>query len=122
MAEEYSVKLKNLIISTLNITADLIESEHGKITANFSFSFKEPIDPQDPTVLFEAKGDFKDDDGLLSVFCEAKAIYEFDPLPEIWKNAVIENCPRLMRQEILDRVQSALQLMGSPIKLTELPE
>ena len=111
-----------MVISTLNITANTIENEHGTVTANFSFSFKEPIDPQNPSVLFETKGDFKDENGQLSVFCDAQAIYEFDPLPDSWKDAVVENCPRLMRQEILDRIQKALQLMGSSIKLTERSE
>ena len=53
---EYNIKLNTLVISTLNITANTIENEHGTVTANFSFSFKEPIDPQNPSVKIETKG------------------------------------------------------------------
>lgn len=117
MASNYNVELVKFEIKKVDIVSEIGSSGQSKINANFKMSINEPLERNDPTVLLGIDVSIGDDSDELEIKCTADIIFKFDPVPESWESAVIENCPDLVRKEIIGRVQQMLDAMGQHVQL-----
>lgn len=117
MTSNYNIELVKFKIKKINIVSEISSSGHSKINANFKMSINEPLEPSDPTVLLGIDVSIGDDSDELEVKCSADIIFKFDPVPDNWESAVIENCPDLVRKKIIESIQQMLDAMGQPVQL-----
>lgn len=117
MADRYKIDLESFNVTKVNAVYEHPASGGHTYSADYKMTVKSPNDPKDPTVLLKVDADVTCETSGFKAYYSADSILRFDPIPDNWDKAVMDNCRDLIQNLMMNFIKNLLGAMGYSVEI-----